>query len=76
MDIGEAVEAMRKGKCVARSGWNGQGMWIQLKNAFKGPGAGAMLELPYVRMRTVGNELVPWVCSQTDLLADDWEIVK
>jgi hypothetical protein len=30
--------------------------------------------LPYVMMRTAGGEFVPWLCSQTDLLAYDWEI--
>lgn len=30
MPFGLAIEAMRKGKKVARSGWNGKGMWITL----------------------------------------------
>jgi hypothetical protein len=26
-------------------------------------------------MRTVDDDFVPWVASQTDLLADDWLVV-
>jgi hypothetical protein len=29
---------------------------------------------PYVMMRTATGEFVPWLCSQTDLLALDWEL--
>lgn len=28
MVYGEAIEAMRIGKCVAREGWNGKGMFV------------------------------------------------
>ncbi|HEY5959161.1 MAG TPA: DUF2829 domain-containing protein [Polyangiaceae bacterium] len=68
--IGEAVEAMRKGYCVARKGWNGKGMWLALQV----PDGSSKMGLPYVYMRTADAKLVPWLCSQTDLLADDWEI--
>lgn len=32
--------------------------------------------LPHVDMRTRTGECVPWLASQTDLLAADWEIVN
>lgn len=72
MDIGDAISAMRGGLKVARSGWNGKGMWLALQV----PDANSKMGLPYVYMRTAQGQLVPWICSQTDLLANDWEMVK
>jgi hypothetical protein len=68
--IGRAVKEMRNGNRVCRSGWNGKGMWLQLQV----PDANSKMTLPYVFMRTVQADLVPWLCSQTDLLAMDWEL--
>ena len=70
MDIGVAVEALRAGDRVRRSGWNGKGMWLELQN----PDEHSKMTLPYVFMSTAQGDLVPWLCSQTDLLATDWEI--
>lgn len=72
MNIGEALEAMRSGFAVARTGWNGRGMWLRLQV----PDAHSKMSLPYVYMRTVTGDLVPWLCSQTDLLAEDWVVVE
>jgi hypothetical protein len=71
MDIGVAVEALRAGDKVRRAGWNGKGMWLELQN----PDEHSKMTLPYVFMSTAQGDLVPWLCSQTDLLATDWEIV-
>jgi Protein of unknown function (DUF2829) len=71
MDIGEAIAVMRHGGRVTRRGWNGKGMWLELQM----PDARSKMTLPYVYMSTVGGHLVPWLASQTDLLADDWECV-
>ena len=71
MGIGEAVERMMTGERVARRGWNGKGMHI----AIQFPDAHSANTLPYVYMITVSKDRVPWLCSQTDLLADDWEAV-
>ena len=30
MKFGEAIDAMKDGKCVARAGWNGKGMYVYL----------------------------------------------
>ncbi len=70
--VGWAVTQLKDGKRVARSGWNGKGMWIELQN----PGAQSKMTLPYVYMKTVQGDLVPWLCSQSDLLALDWEFVN
>jgi hypothetical protein len=56
---------------VARAGWNGKGMHLELQV----PDAHSKMTLPYVFMKTAQGDLVPWLCSQTDLLADDWEFI-
>jgi hypothetical protein len=68
MKIGEAIEAMRAGKHVARGGWNGKRMWLALQV----PDEHSKMTLPYVYMKTAQDDLVPWLCSQSDLLAEDW----
>jgi hypothetical protein len=68
LNIGEAVQAMRDGYKVSRRGWNGKNMYLELQT----PDANSKMTLPYVYMRTVTGDLVPWLCSQTDLLATDW----
>jgi len=71
MNIGEAVERLHGGLRVAREGWNGKGMYLELQV----PDEHSKMTLPYVYMRTAQGDLVPWLCSQTDLLADDWVTV-
>jgi len=71
MNIGQAVSKLRGGKRVARRGWNGRDMYIELQH----PDEHSKMTLPYVFMKTAQDDLVPWLCSQTDLLADDWEVV-
>lgn len=89
MDFGKALEALKAGKRVARAGWNGKGMWLVLVPGSEGltvdegrPLAKAGLPvgtkfnyLPHVDMWTVQGSLVPWLASQTDILAEDWELV-
>jgi len=70
--IGEAVKEMRDGKRVRRTGWNGKNMYLELQV----PDTYSKMMLPYVYICTVDGKLVPWVCSQTDLLAVDWETVE
>lgn len=67
-DFGIALDALRGGRKVARSGWNGKGQWIALQE----PNENSKMSLPYLYIRTVGGDLVPWLASQTDLLAQDW----
>ncbi len=71
MDIGEAIDAMRDGEKVARKGWNEKGMWLALQQ----PDANSKMTLPYIFMSTVTGDLFPWLASQTDILANDWEVV-
>lgn len=72
MDFGSAIKALKLGNTVAREGWNGKGMWLGLQV----PDANSKMSLPYIYMRTVTGDLVPWLASQTDMLSDDWTIVS
>lgn len=79
--IGHAVKEMQNGNRVARAGWNGKGMWLALCTGAvvtteRAPAAtfNDAMTLPFVLMRTAQGDLVPWLCSQTDLLATDWEL--
>ena len=71
MDIGQVVVKLRFGDKVCRAGWNGKGQWLELQV----PDKKSKMTLPYVFIHTVQGDLVPWMCSQTDLLATDWEVV-
>lgn len=87
MDIGEAVTAMRCGYKIARKGWNSEDQWIALNPSSvitvsegrplaKNITIGTKVKFQeYVIMKTVQNTIVPWLCSQTDLLANDWIVV-
>lgn len=68
MDIGGAIAVLRAGGKVTRAGWNGRGQYLQLQV----PDEHSKMTLPYVYISTVAGDLVPWLASQTDLLAVDW----
>lgn len=70
--IGWAVKNLYHGLKLRRRGWNGRGMWLELQV----PDAHSKMTVPYVFMHTAQGDLVPWLCSQTDLLAMDWEIAS
>jgi uncharacterized protein DUF2829 len=83
--IGWAVKQMKGGQRVRRTGWNGKGMFL-----FLVPGSTFSVNRPpllgiypegtqikyhaHVDMKTATGEVVPWLCSQSDLLAIDWEL--
>lgn len=68
MTFGSALALLKDGHEVAREGWNGKGMWISLLY----PLPEAFITVPYIYIRTADGEYVPWLASQTDLLANDW----
>jgi hypothetical protein len=87
MTFGLAIEAMKMGFMVSRAGWNGKGMFVyyvgddhypaksQAAKVFYGEN-GFVPYRAYIAMKTVDDVVVPWVASQTDLLADDWSVVE
>jgi hypothetical protein len=67
-NFGYAILSLKDGRQVTREGWNGKGMYLELQV----PDAHSKMSRPYIYMKTVNDELVPWVASQTDILAEDW----
>ena len=72
MDFGKAIDALKTGFKVCRNGWNGKGMWLELQV----PDAHSKMTQPYIYMKTADENLVPWLASQTDVLAEDWEVIE
>lgn len=80
MPFGLAIEALKKGKKVARKGWNGKGMYLfladeqDLTSCFS---SGDFQCASSVCMKTAQNNIcVGWLASQADMLADDWMFVE
>lgn len=87
MDFSEALQGVKNGYKVARQGWNGKNMFI-----FLVPGSVFKVNRPpllgiypegteikyhgHVDMKTADGQIVPWLCSQTDMLAEDWVFVN
>lgn len=87
MNFGEAIEALKAGKRVARAGWNGKNMFLFLVpgSRFKvsrPPLLGIYPEgteidyHPHIDMKTAQGYVVPWLASQADILAEDWDEVS
>jgi len=79
IDFSEALKAVKAGKRIQRSGWNGKGMWLLLQV----PDEHSKMTLPYIYMEyPVGHPAypqgcrVPWLASQTDILARDWVVLE
>lgn len=89
MDFGMAIIALKRGECVARKGWNGKGMFLTLQRGSEVDGdnmrndgaknyySGCKCSIaPHIDMKAAdGTYVVGWLASQTDMLAEDWEIV-
>jgi hypothetical protein len=84
VNFGQALDALKSAKKVAREGWNGKGMFIFLVpgsvfNVNRPPLLGIYPEGTQIRyhahidMKTADGQVVPWLASQTDVLAEDWQ---
>ena len=84
MSFGLAIEAMKKGKKVARRGWNGKNQHIELATRISYMTAEGVFV--NVEHEAIGNKAIAfcgtsgiqmgWLASQADMLADDWRIVE
>ena len=79
MNFGDALAALKAGQRIARAGWNGTGMWLRLVTADDWGTSAVDLPpgtrlLPWIGMKTADGGFVPWLASQTDVLADDWSV--
>ena len=80
MNFGQALIELKNGNKVKRKGWNGDGIFL----ALQAPDKNSFMTQEYIYIDTLGlitkNEnapkgRVPWLASQTDMLAEDWEVV-
>ena len=82
-DFSTALRLLKEGKRVARTGWNGKGMFLFLVpgSRFKVNRAPLLgiyeegTEIDYhshIDMKTAQGYVVPWLASQADLLDEDW----
>jgi len=87
MNFGYVLELLKEGQKVQRKGWNGKGMFIFLVpgSTFKvnrAPLLGIYPEgteityCPHIDMKTADGSIVPWLASQTDVLAEDWKLLS
>lgn len=86
MDFSKALSKLKMGYKVARKGWNGKGMFLYYVSEGKYPermGAicgyfkdGLVPYDAYIAIKTAQDNVVPWLASQTDVLAEDWCIVE
>jgi hypothetical protein len=90
MDFGEALQALRSGERITRAGWNGPGQFVVFQKGYPdgiainantaeatGIAEGTVRRFrPYLMFQTVDGSFVPWVASQSDLLAEDWRIAE
>lgn len=78
MDFSLALALLRQGHSIQRTGWNGKGLTLHLQV----PDVNSKMTLPYIYLQYPAGPTyptgarVPWVASQTDLLANDWVIVE
>jgi hypothetical protein len=72
MNFSAALEQLKMGAKMTRKGWNGKDMWIALQI----PTPSSKMGAPYLYMSMVDGTFVPWLASQTDLMAEDWEIAS
>lgn len=90
MNFGLAIEAAKKGAKITRRGWNGKGMWVVYRTGYPdgipcnkntadavGIPEGSLFKVrPYLQMKCVDGSFQMWLASQSDILADDWEVVE
>jgi hypothetical protein len=90
MSFSEALYALKRGAKIARSGWNGKGMFLTLQNGSEVAGdkmrndnakafyGNSNVKIcPHIDMKAAdGSYVVGWLASQTDMLAEDWCVVE
>ena len=86
IDFGSALAKLKSGQRVTRKGWNGADQFLYYVEGSTFPvtrpplsdflATGTLVDyLPHIDMRTAQGTFVPWLASQTDILAEDWVVV-
>lgn len=77
LTFGEAIEQLKQGDWISRLGWNGKDMYLFIVTNWRfGSGFSNVTHRPFIAMKTVNGEFVPWLASQSDMLETDWVIVN
>jgi len=72
----EALIAVKQGKAIWRDGWNGNGLIVKAQF----PDEKSEMTLPYLYIeypsyaKKYPNAKCPWLASQTDIMAEDWDV--
>lgn len=77
--FGQAIELLKSGYKLARKGWNGKGMYITYVSPDQwqvDKYESHLNSLPWVGMKTANDSFVPWLASQSDILAEDWVLAE
>ena len=75
LTFSQALTHLKNGIKMQRTGWNGKGLWVELQT----PDENSKMTLPYLFIsypadaKNTPGALVPWIASQTDILAEDWQ---
>lgn len=87
LNFSQALDMIKQGAKLARSGWNGKDQFV-----FLVPGSrfevnrppllgiypeGTVVEYcPHIDIKNQQGQVVPWLASQGDLMAEDWEVIE
>ena len=75
MDFSQSLKIAKSGGAIRRAGWNGAGLTVKMA----APDDSAMLPFLFIEYpltaKTTPGAKCPWVPSQTDLMAEDWDVV-
>lgn len=88
MNFGQAIEEMKKGNRVARSGWNGKDMFIFIQDGsiiskedarnkvLQGLNHDKITINAHIDMKTAdGSITIGWLANQSDMLSEDWFVI-
>lgn len=68
----QALDAVKHGASIQRIGWNGKGLIVKAQF----PDQHSKMTLPYLYIEYPNGERCPWLASQTDIMCEDWLIIK
>ena len=85
-DFGWALNKLRQGLKVTRTGWNGKDMFVYFVQGSNFvvnrlpltsilPEGTAVQYRPHLDMKYADGTFGVWLASQSDLLGEDWEVV-
>jgi len=76
LSFGDAIAYMKLGHKVARKGWNGKGMFLELQT----PTINSKMTVPYpfftIPNCEEGTRCIPYASTIIDIMSDDWCVVN